>query len=412
MFSPRLPGRLAPNRLAQTIDHMRRAGRSYIDLTESNPTRAGFEYPVDLLVPLSDPRGLEYEPAPLGALEARRSVAGGYRRFDIAIAPERVVLTASTSEAYSLLFKLLTNAGDEVIVPRPSYPLFDHLTRMDLVTAKPYALEYHGRWSIDFESVERALGRRTRAVLLVSPNNPTGSFIRRDELQRLEALCEERQIAVIADEVFRDYELEPGAAADAARPATLERALSFTLGGLSKSAGLPQVKLGWLVAAGPDALVGDALQKLELICDTYLSVSTPVQIAAAELVRRSAGVRAQIADRVRANYAALMEAVASTPSCAVLRAEGGWYAVVQVPTLESEEDLVLRILTTHAVLTHPGYFFDFSRESFLIVSLLPREDAFREGVARVLGHFNGRGAAGRPKRRFEALSFTNGRADE
>jgi len=411
MFSPRLPTHLAPNRLAQAIDDKRRAGRSYIDLTESNPTRAGFAYPVDLLAPLSDPRGLEYEPAPLGALDARRSVAAGYRRFNIDIAPERVVLTASTSEAYSLLFKLLTNAGDEVIVPRPSYPLFDHLTRMDLVTARPYSLEYHGRWSIDFESVERALSRRTRAVLLVSPNNPTGSFIRRDELQRLETLCEERQIAIIADEVFRDYELEPGAADEAARPATLERALSFTLGGLSKSAGLPQLKLGWLVAAGPDPLVDDALQKLELICDTYLSVSTPVQIAAAELVRRSAAVRAQIADRARANYAALTETVASAPSCAVLRAEGGWYAVVQVPTLESEEDLVLRLLRTHAVLTHPGYFFDFSRESFLVVSLLAREAAFREGIARVLHHFNGYGADG-PSPKFEAMRSSSGSADE
>lgn len=390
--APRLPAHLASNRLAQAIDEMRRAGRPYLDLTESNPTRAGFDYPVDLLAPLCDPRALKYEPAPFGVLDARRSVANEYERSGVAILPERIVLTASTSDAYSLLFKLLTAAGDEVIVPRPSYPLFDHLTRMDLVTAKPYALEYHGRWSIDFESVERALSRRTRAILVVSPNNPTGSFIRGEELRRLEALCEERRIAVIADEVFADYELEPGTAAQAARFATFRRALSFSLGGLSKSAGLPQLKLGWLAAAGPDGLVNDALQGLELICDTYLSVSTPVQVAAAELFRRAVRVREQIANRVRANYAALTTAAASTPSCSVLRAEGGWYAVLQVPTFESEEDLVLRLLTRHGVLAHPGYFFDFSRESFLIVSLLTPEDAFGEGMARVLRHFDCRGA--------------------
>jgi aspartate/methionine/tyrosine aminotransferase len=384
VFSSRLPSNLGPNRLAVAISDMRRAGRTYVDLTESNPTRAGFAYPADLLAPLSGERALSYEPAPFGAPETRAAVAASYQRSGVAVAPERIALTASTSEAYSLLFKLLTDAGDEVLVPRPSYPLFDHLTHLDLVTARPYALEYQGRWAIDLDSVERAVTSRTRAILVVSPNNPTGSFIGGDELEHLGAICARREIAIIADEVFADYELEPGAAAEAGRPARLRDVLSFSLGGLSKSVGLPQVKLGWIAAAGPQPLVENALERLELICDTYLSVSTPAQIAAPALLEHGGALRKAIAARVRANYRQLRQAVASTPSCSVLCAAGGWYGVMQVPTFESEEGLVLRLLTRHAVLAHPGYFFDFPRESFLIVSLLTPEDAFHEGISRIL----------------------------
>jgi aspartate/methionine/tyrosine aminotransferase len=283
-----------------------------------------------------------------------------------------------------LLFKLLTDAGDEVLVPRPSYPLFDHLTHLDLVTPRPYALEYQGRWAIDLDSVERAVTSRTRAILVVSPNNPTGSFIGREELGHLEAICARREIAIIADEVFADYELEPGAAAEAGRPAMLRDVLSFSLGGLSKSVGLPQVKLGWIAVAGPQPLVEGALDRLELICDTYLSVSTPAQIAAPGLLERGGAVQKAIAARVRANYRQLRQAVASTPSCSVLCAAGGWYGVMQVPTFESEEGLVVRLLTRQAVLAHPGYFFDFPRESFLIVSLLTPENMFHDGISRIL----------------------------
>jgi aspartate/methionine/tyrosine aminotransferase len=358
-----------------------------IDLTESNPTRAGFEYPPDLLAPLGEARGLRYAPSPLGAMDARRAVAADYERQGVTVLPERIVLDASTSDGYSLLFKLLANEGDEVLVPRPSYPLFDHLTRLDLVVTRYYDLDVHGSWSIDFASLERAITRRTRAVLVVSPNNPTGSFIAADELDRLAAICAPRDIAIIADEVFADYELEPGAASRAGRVATRRDVLSFALGGLSKSVGLPQVKLGWMAVGGPDRLAAEALERLELVCDTYLAVSTPVQLAAAELLHRGAAVRSQIASRIVANYRALQTAVAGAPSCRVLRSEGGWYAVLQVPSLESEEDLVLRLLAD-GVLTHPGYFFDFPRESFLIVSLLPPEASFADGVSRVLRHFD------------------------
>lgn len=388
MFSTRLPHDLAPNRLTQALDDLRRRAVDVIDLTASNPTREGIVYPGDLLAPLASVRALRYDPHPFGLIDSRRAVARDYKRQGIEVDPERVVLTASTSDAYSLLFKLLADAGDEILVPRPSYPLFDHLSRLDLVAATPYDLEYHGAWQIDFASVERALSPRTRAVLVVSPNNPTGSFIDRAELERLDSICADRSIAIIGDEVFADYELAPGAAARAGRITTAHAALAFALGGLSKSVGLPQVKLGWIAAAGPSALVDAALRRLEVVCDTYLSVSTPVQTAAAELLDRGAAVRTQIRERVAANHAALEVAVTRTRSCGVLRSDAGWYAVLQVPTFESEEDLVLRLLTEDNVLVHPGYFFDFSRESFLVVSLLPRPERFAAGIARILRHFD------------------------
>jgi aspartate/methionine/tyrosine aminotransferase len=297
---------------------------------------------------------------------------------------DRVVLTASTSEAYSMLFKLLADPGDDVLVPRPSYPLFEHLTRLDGLSVRPYDLEYHGVWSIEMTSVERALTPRTRALLVVNPNNPTGSFVKHDEVARLVRLCDERRIALIADEVFADYELEPEAASSGGRVMDREEALVFSLGGLSKSVGLPQVKLGWIAVAGPVALVDSALERLELVCDTYLSVSTPVQAAAAELLERGSRVRAQIRARVAANYRHLVERNAAAPACRALRSEGGWYAVLQVPTLRPEEELVLDLLVGDGVLAHPGYFFDFPRESYLVVSLLVPELEFSEGIERLL----------------------------
>ena len=405
MFSGRVPSRLTPNRLTEALDATRAAGRPIIDLTLSNPTRAGFDYPSDLLAPLADPRAMIYDPQPLGLVSAREAIARDYKRQGLDVPPDRIVLTASTSDAYSLLFKLLANPGDEILVPRPSYPLFDHLTALEAVATRPYDLEYHSRWAIDFASVEQAITDRTRAILIVSPNNPTGSFITREELDRLASMCATRDrtgaarradtadivdtvdIALVADEVFADYELEPGAARASGRVSSRRDVLSFALGGLSKSIGLPQVKLGWIVVSGPDELVGAAVDRLELICDTYLSVSTPVQVAAETLLDRGAAVRVQIAERVLTNYRWLA-ANAAASSCTCRRADGGWYAVLQVPTIEPEEDLVVRLLTKDGVLTHPGYFFDFPHESFLVVSLLTPETAFRDGATRILRHFD------------------------
>jgi alanine-synthesizing transaminase len=388
MFSARVQGDLAPNRLARAVERACAAGRPIIDLTESNPTRAGFDYPSDLLAPLGDRGGLAYSPQPLGAADARRAVAADYARRGLAVSPDHLALTASTSEAYSLLFKVLCDPGDEVLVPRPSYPLFEHLTRLDAVAAVPYDLEYHGAWSIDLDSVERAFSGRTRAVLIVSPNNPTGSFVKQGELDRIAALGARHDAAIVADEVFADYELVDGAAGHAAQVLTRGDVLVFSLGGLSKSVGLPQVKLGWIAVGGPDALVGRALARLELACDICLSVSTPVQMAAAGLLERGAAIRRQIQSRVATNYRHLLARAEATPSCQALRAEGGWYAVVHVPSFRSEEELVLGLLEEEGVLIHPGYFFDFPRESFLVVSLLVSEPLLRDGASRVFRHFD------------------------
>ena len=386
MFSKRLPASLATNRLTEAVARRRADAEPLIDLTLSNPTRAAIDYPADVLEPLSDARGLTYSPSPFGLVDAREAVAREYARHGVAVSPDCVVLTASTSDAYSILFKLLGDAGDEVLVPRPSYPLFDHLTRLDSLVPIPYDLEYHARWSVDVSSVERAVTPRTRALLVVSPNNPTGSFIMRDELDALAHLCARHGLAIVADEVFADYPLETAAAGSAARDVERSDVLTFALGGLSKSIGLPQLKLGWMVVAGPPAQRAAALQRLEHVCDTYLSVATPVQVAAAELLTRGASIRHAIQGRVRANYHALRAMADAVPSCRVLVAEGGWYSVLQVPTFESEDDLVLRLLDA-GVLTHPGYFFDFAHESFLVVSLLTPSDAFRDGLSRVLRHF-------------------------
>jgi len=390
-FSARLPAERTANNLTRAVQQARACGLPLIDLTESNPTRAGFEYPESLLAPLGDARGLVYEPCPFGLLDARRAVSRDYARRGTSVAADRIVLTASTSEAYSVLFKVLADPGDEVLVPRPSYPLFDHLTRLDLVTAKPYDLEYHGAWSVDFGSVERALTSRTRAVLLVTPNNPTGSFVARPELKKLEALCAGRDVAIIADEVFADYELRVGARSGGGRVLDCRDALAFSLGGLSKSAGLPQVKLAWIAAAGPQAAVSEALERLEIVCDAYLSVSTPIQLATPELLERAEIIRRQIQARIAANYQQLTERVAAMPSCTALQADGGWYGILQVPSFSSEEDLVVDLVTKKSVLAHPGFFFDFPRESYLIVSLLPLPAAFAEGIDRVLRHLEALG---------------------
>ena len=386
MFSRRVPADLRANRLSAQVSARRASGRAFIDLTITNPTAAGIQYPDNLLAPLSAPEGLRYAPEPFGLGSAREAVAADYvrRGTSVAVTADRVVLTASTSEAYSLLFKLLCDPDDEVLIPVPSYPLFDHLSRLDAIRTREYGLEYHGRWMVDGHSVDASWTAHTRALLAVSPNNPTGSTLTGEEWRRLGARCAERHAALIVDEVFADYPLSP---AQEAVPGT--SALTFRLGGLSKSAGLPQVKLGWIVVDGPDVLVRDALERLEIICDTYLSVSTPVQIAAAELIARGREVRAAILDRVRTNWASLNTMARDYPSVAVLHADAGWSAVLRIPSTRSEEDVVLQLLEEDDVLVHPGYFFDFPHEAFLVVSLLPPSDGFVDGVGRVMERVHG-----------------------
>jgi aspartate/methionine/tyrosine aminotransferase len=385
VFSSRVPSSLAQNPFSVALRQARAASRPLIDLTVSNPTRAGFAYPDDLLQRLTSADSLVYEPNPFGLFSAREAVAREYTRRGLTVAPERIVLTSSTSEAYSLLFKLLCEpSSDVVLAPTPSYPLFEHLTRLDGVTLVPYLLEYHGRWTLDVTSVEQAWTARTRAVLAVSPNNPTGSCLSREEQRALSAMCAARSAAFILDEVFADYPLTT----DAEPPAMGyvdegAQCLTFRLGGLSKSAGLPQVKLGWFTVEGPDSDVRDALARLEFICDAYLSVSTPVQVATPDLISRGRLLRDQIVDRVRGNYSRLRRMVASLPALELLAADGGWSAVLRVPARKSEEEVVLELLERDNVVVHPGFFFDFPREAFLVLSLLPPPPIFDDGISRI-----------------------------
>jgi alanine-synthesizing transaminase len=381
MISSRLPNNLEPNAVARAMAAKRRSGVAIVDLTETNPTNVGLAYPKDLLAPLAHPRALEYDPQPLGLWPARAAVAADFRRRGIVISADRVALTSSTSEAYALLFKLLCDAGDRVLVPHPSYPLFEHLTALESVTAVPYALEYHGSWRIDIDSIRRAATDRVRAILIVSPNNPTGSFLHRDDYAAVSEIAAANGWAIIGDEVFADYPLDP--APDATPVLAGADVLTFSLGGLSKSAGLPQLKLGWIGVGGPAAKVDEALGAYELIADTYLSVSTPVQAAAAELIAQGTALRAQILARVRRNLDALRKLAASFPAVGVLRVEGGWSAVVQVPNVRSEEALVLELLQHDDVLVHPGFFFDFPREAYVVVSLLVEPARFDHAIARL-----------------------------
>ena len=382
MFSRRVPADRTPTRLARAVASARLRG-PVLDLTLSNPTRAGLPYPQDMLRPLSDAAALTYRPEAFGLPGAREAVAETYRRRGLAMGADRIVLTASTSDAYSLLFKLLCEPGrSSVLTPVPSYPLFDHLTRLDGVESRRYALEYHGAWCIGPSELDRAWDADTRAVLAVSPNNPTGSIVRDTDAVELVGVCASRGAALIVDEVFWDYPLTDSLAE--ASPFDSPPCLTFRLGGLSKSAGLPQVKLGWIAVEGPAPLVDDALDRLELICDTYLSVSTPVQVAAPRLIEQGRGVRDRILERVRGNYRTLLSRAAGVSDVSVLNADGGWSAVLRVPATTSEEQFALDLLERHSVVVHPGYFFDFAHEAFLVVSLLPESSTFERGIDLVL----------------------------
>ena len=382
MASRRLPRELSTNDATRTLESLRLRDIDVIDLTISNPTRIGLQYPDDLLRAFASPAALDYDPQPLGMWSARAAVAIDFARRGLTVLPQHIALTASTSEAYSWLFKLLCDPGDSVLVPRPSYPLFDHLTVLEGVEAVPYRLEYHGRWQIDLDDVRRAIDGRARAVLVVSPNNPTGSSLGPEDLAALDELCAAHDLMLIGDEVFADFVLEPSSPFTSVLEA--RSAVACSLGGLSKTVGLPQAKLGWAAFDGPADKVAALMAPLELIADTYLSVSTPVQVALPDLLTRGADVREQIRQRIVANLRTLSQAVAETPSVTLLDTEAGWSAVLQVPGYRSEESLVLELLTHDHVLVHPGFFFDFEREAYLVVSLLTPPDRFGQGVGLLL----------------------------
>jgi aspartate/methionine/tyrosine aminotransferase len=384
MFSSRTCWNLAPNRLSTALASYRRAGRVLRDLTESNPTRAGFDYPdAAIREALSRAAASPYQPDPRGWLPARELLADRCRRAGLPAEPDRMLLTASTSEAYAYLFRLLADPGDAILVPRPSYPLFGYLAGLNDLEPIPYPLRYgNGGWRIDLEALRGAVTGAVRAVVVVHPNNPTGSFVREEEQAALRELCRYRGLALIADEVFADYAYGPGPVPP--RFGGREGPLTFALGGLSKYAGLPQMKLAWIVAGGPDAQVREAMARLDVISDTYLSVATPVQRALPSLLDLSDGIRASIRERVSGNRRTVDRLALASRSVRVLAADGGWYAVLSGPEGRDDEAWSLDLLEREGVLVHPGHFYDFEADGHLVVSLLPEPGLFCDAMSAIL----------------------------
>ncbi len=386
MFADRTKWNLAPNRLSEALARHRAAGKPLLDLTVSNPTECGFVYDQRaILDALRNPAALQYEPAPRGLVPARQAVCQYYSGHGVAVGVDDIVLTTSTSEAYSYVFRLLCNPGDEILIPAPSYPLFDFLADIQDVKLVRYPLSYDHGWQIDLHAIEQAITSRTRAVIVVHPNNPTGHFTKRAEVEKLNAVCATRELALIADEVFLDFILS------AERPASFAGnpgALTFTLSGLSKICGLPQMKAAWLAASGPEELKSKALARLEVIADTYLSMNAPVQLAMPAFLSQRAAFQEQLMARVSRNLAELDRQLATQKVCARLQVEGGWYAVLRVPAARSDEDLALSLLQGAGVYVHPGHFYDFPRDGFLVVSLICEENELSKGLEGLLIQIN------------------------
>ena len=382
MFAKRTNWNLAPNRLSEALAVYRAAAKPMLDLTVSNPTECGFEYDGSaILSALSNPAVLSYEPNPRGLESARRAVAGYYAERKDEVSIEDIFLTTSTSEAYSYVFRTLCNPGDELLIPSPSYPLFDFLADIQDVNLVRYPLLYDDGWQIDFHALEQAVTPRTRGVIVVHPNNPTGHFAKHAEIAKLNSICSAREMAIIADEVFLDFTLEEN------RPASFAAnrgAPTFTLSGLSKISGLPQMKAAWLIASGPQQWKSEALARLEVIADTYLSVNAPVQLAIPRFIQQHHAFQKQVMSRVRRNLTELGRQLAMQKVCSRLTVEGGWCVVLRVPATRSDEDLAIELLTAHGVSVHPGHFYEFASDAYFVVSLITPERIFAEGTSRLL----------------------------
>jgi len=387
-FSHRTSWQLHPNRISSLLEQRRQKGQVVYDLTLSNPTISGIKYPSGVILEaISDKKSLHYQPDPRGLVTAREAVSAYYLSRKIAVDPSCIFLSASTSESYSNIFKLLCNPSQNILVPRPSYPLFDYLARINDVEVRHYSLVYERGWLVDLYSLKGAVTKSTKAIVLINPHNPTGVFIKKGEFQKIVRLAEEKKLAIVADEVFSDYFY----AEDASRLTTTASngaVLTFTMNGLSKMAGLPQMKLGWSVLSGPKSDLAKAAERLEIIADTFLSVNTPVQIALLKLMKAGVTIQRQILKRVKNNRIRLERTVNELPSCSLLASEGGWYAVLRVPRIKTDEEWSLGLLKETGVYVHPGYFFDFEEEGHLVISLLPEEKEFLAAVGK-LKHYIG-----------------------
>lgn len=381
MFAKRTAWNLSRNRYTEALDRFRESGRTFLDLTASNPTSIGFCYETDrILNALSNPRALDYEPTAKGLPIAREAIVAYHKEKGIVVSPENLFLTVSTSEAYSFCFRLLCDPGDEVLIPQPSYPLFEFLADLQDVKLRPYELIYDHGWQIDFHSLECAVNENTRAVLVVHPNNPTGSFVKKEEKRLLSRICHERELAIISDEVFLDYGFSAGAPLSFADNRS---ALTFTLSGLSKISGLPQMKAAWIAVSGSDELVFDAAARLDVIADTYLSMNAPVQWALPELLASRTGIQKQLNTRIASNLTELDSQLAAQTLCSRLEVEGGWYAILRVPITRTDEDLAIELLERESVLAQPGHFYDFASDGYLVLSLITPSEDFAEGLRRL-----------------------------
>ncbi len=384
-FSTRTNWPLDSNPLIQRLEALRRRNVPLIDLTESNPTRCHFPYPAkDILQNLSKAKNLLYEPSSAGMLKARQAVADYYDRKGYRIHPQQIILTSSTSEAYAFLFRLLLNVDDAVLIGQPSYPLFQCLLELNDARADFYPLLYNkSRWYIDMAALENCIGPKTKSIILVNPNNPTGSYLNLEELHILNQLCRKHHLSLICDEVFADFAF----LSNPSRVCSLvsnNDVLTFSLGGISKSLALPQMKLGWIILSGPDEQVKNAFGRLEIIADAYLSVNTPSQNALSEWFGFQNKIQGAIRQRTKNNLTYLKETALTNTEIEYFEIEGGWYGILRLPATYSEGDWVIQLLEKDYVFVHPGYFFDFKEEPYIVVSLLPEEKIFQEGIIRIL----------------------------
>ncbi|MBI5475987.1 MAG: pyridoxal phosphate-dependent aminotransferase [Ignavibacteriales bacterium] len=395
-FSERTNWHRQQNKLTELLGSLRNSGRDILDLTVSNPTECGFVYPEkEILSSFENHLSMAYDPNPRGLLSARQSVSEYYKQKNITVDPSNIFLTASTSEAYSILFKLLCNAGDSVLVPKPSYPLFEYLAQINDVGLQHYDLLYDGEWRVDIESFAPKAHQspaennskigKIKAIVIVNPHNPTGMFLKNDEYSAIKEFARQHNLAIIVDEVFVDYAFEDDENRISSTASEAD-VLTFTLNGISKMIGLPQMKLGWLVVSGQLSFVNEAIERLQIICDTFLSVNTPVQVALPKLLTVGKNIQSQILKRVKSNYNTLLtthNSLLNTP-CSPLLANGGWYGIIRVPRIKSNEEWALQLLEKKCVYVYPGYFFDFVDEGYLVVSLLVENSIFQKAVSGIV----------------------------